>query len=295
MDMFDLFRESDEKNDPEAPQQDSPPIPSSQNEESDADHSPLLDSFSPPTSTLAPSAKTPLANAVVLCIPGMLIFKKHAFQLSWLTQLSHSVEQLREKGHSVALVIGESHDIRSAAHAARQLGVSSMDIEDATRASSHLYASLVLRLLAQAHPSVCHSLDETVSLLHQGKVPVMLGSKDTVSTEARAAMLAENLSAKYVLFTDLDIPTNTITHSRFSRMAGDAAFKNNQSFIVDPLTAMILHRSRVESFLLPERTVGKLVDVLVNPSEIGTFISTPEKKFPSLEEKDVPSDSEKEE
>jgi uridylate kinase len=214
-----------------------------------------------------------MENALIICIPGSLIFRKHALQLSWLTTLARSVESLREKGMNIALVVGESSDTRSAAHAARQFGVSHPEIENALRSSSSLHAALVLRMLAQAHPNVCQSIDETISLLQQGKVPVMLGSQGSLSTEARAAMLAETLSAKLVLFTDIDIPTNTITHSRFSRMAGEAAFRTNQQFIVDPLTAMVLARSKIETHLISDRSVSKLENIVNGVEKVGTRIT----------------------
>lgn len=297
MDMFDLFREPDDKTarPSSSPDSDSPPIQSS-NEDSlensapySGDETEISRPASPFSSTLPPASKVAMDKSLVLSIPGSLVFRKHAFQLSWLTSLAKSVEELREAGYNVALVVGESPDVRAAAHAGRQLGIPHAEIESATRASSQLHAALVLRTLAQAHPQVCDSLPDTVSLLQQGLVPVMLGSKDTLSTEARAAMLAEAVGARFVLFTELDVPANTITHSRFSRMAGEAAFRSNQEFIVDPLTALILARAKIDTFLVSEKSVGKLSELMDGNSKLGTRItSTEQLKVRSIARGELP-------
>ncbi len=271
MDMFDLFREPQNQNPENAPaSNDSPPISSTIEQNSDSN------TYAQPRypSTLPPATRYPLENSLVIGVPGFLVFRKHSFQLSWLTQLAKSVENLRGKGWKIAVVVGESLDVKAAAHAARQLGISPTEIEQASKTSSQLHASLVLATLAEAHPTVCETVQETISLLQEGKVPVMLGSKDHLSTEARAAMLAETISAKFVLFTDMDVPTNTITHGRFSRMAGEAAFKNKQEFIVDPLTALVLSRSRVETFLLSEKQVSKVESILYYEVSVGTRITS---------------------
>ena len=92
--------------------------------------------------------------------------------------------------------------------------------------------------------------------------------------EARAAMLAENAGAKLVLFSDMDIPSNTLHHGRFSKMASEAAFKSNQQFIVDPLTALVLARSKVDALLLSDKHVSKLDSILKGESNEGTWVTS---------------------
>lgn len=274
MDMFDLFREPEKNENPDdQPTENSPPISaySSQPETDTPNPDSGLGGFETET-TLPPTSKSTVSDAVVLCVPGALVFRKHSFQLSWLSQFARSVEELRAANVNVAVVVGESNDAKSAAQAARHLGVAPVEIEQTLRTSAQLHASMVLRLLANAHPTTCQSVSDAVNLLQQNTIPVLLGASDSVSTEGKAAMLAERVNGRYVLFSDLDIPKNTLTHSRFSRMAGEAAFKNNQNFIVDPLTAMILHRSKIESFLLSDKHVSKLTDVLTKGEAIGTWI-----------------------
>ena len=109
-------------------------------------------------------------------------------------------------------------------------------------------------------------------MLQSDAMPVMLGSKDSLSMEARAAMLAENAGAKLVLFSDMDIPSNTLHHGRFSKMASEAAFKTSQQFIVDPLTALVMARSKVETLLLSDKHVSKLEAILNKQSNEGTWV-----------------------
>lgn len=286
MDMFDLFRETDEKKSVESPAQtDSPPIQSSTRESVLENDSPEdaglftksssddaeLNSF---PSTLAPSSRETISNSLVIAIPGSTILRGNSFQLAWLSRLAPVIDSLRSNGTKVAVVVGESPDVRVASRAAHQLSLHPAEISQAMRASSGLNASLVLRTLSQAHPSVCEEINETVSMLQSDSTPVMLGSKDSLSMEARAAMLAENAGAKLVLFSDMDIPSNTLHHGRFSKMASEAAFKSNQQFIVDPLTALVLVRSKVDALLLSDKHVSKLPDVLSGNANEGTWVTS---------------------
>lgn len=275
MDMFDLFRETDQKESPgDQPDQNSPPIPTSESDESTGLFTPspeLGESAFP--STLAPSSRNSISNSLVVAIPGSVILRSNTFQLGWLSRLAQSIETLRTNGTKVTVVVGESPDVRTASRAAHQLSLHPNEIGQAMRASSGLNASLVLRTLSQAHPQVCEDIQETVSLLQSDVLPVMLGAKDSLSMEARAAMLAESIGAKLVLFSELDIPYNSLHHGRFSKMASDAAFKSNQQFIVDPLTALVLARSKVETLLLSEKHVSKLPFVLDGQAKEGTWIT----------------------
>jgi uridylate kinase len=286
MDMFDLFRETDEKKTVESPPEtDSPPIQPSTSESAFENDSPEdaglftksssddaeLTSF---PSTLAPSSRETISNALVIAIPGSTILRGNSFQLAWLSRLAPVIDALRASGTKVAVVVGESPDVRVASRAAHQLSLHPTEISQAMRASSGLNASLVLRTLSQAHPQVCEEIRETVSLLQSDVLPVMLGSKDTLSMEARAAMLAESVNAKFVLFSDMDIPSNTLHHGRFSKMASEAAFKSNQQFIVDPLTALVLARSKVDALLLSDKHVSKLESILKGESSEGTWVTS---------------------
>ncbi len=281
MDMFDLFRETDANSKPEKTlSPDSPPIPESHSSLNDSDESTGLFAPSPESeeapfpSTLAPSSRNAVSNSLVIAIPGSVILRSNSFQLAWLSRLAQSIESLRTNGTKVSVVVGESPDVRTASRAAHQLSLHPTEIGQAMRASSGLNASLVLRTLSQAHPQVCEDIQETVSLLQTDTLPVMLGSKDSLSMEARAAMLAESMGAKMVLFSEMDIPYNTLHHGRFSKMASDSAFKSNQQFIVDPLTALVLARSKVETLLLSEKHVSKLASVLSGQAKEGTWITS---------------------
>lgn len=286
MDMFDLFRETDDKKPVESPAQtDSPPIQSSSSESAFENDSPEdaglyaksssddadLSSF---PSTLPPASRETISNSLIIAIPGSTILRGNSFQLAWLSRLAPVIDSLRSSGTKIAVVVGESPDVRVASRAAHQLSLHPNEISQAMRASSGLNASLVLRTLSQAHPTVCEEITETVSMLQSDSTPVMLGSKDSLSMEARAAMLAESAGAKLVLFSDMDIPSNTLHHGRFSKMASEAAFKSNQQFIVDPLTALVLARSKVDALLLSDKHVSKLDSILKGESEEGTWITS---------------------
>ncbi|MEK6970593.1 MAG: hypothetical protein AABW68_02765 [archaeon] len=274
--MFDLFRETDADSKPEETlPPDSPPISSADSDSSTGlfSSSPELNESSFP-STLAPSSRSSISNALVIALPGSVILRSNGFQLGWLSRLAQSIESLRGAGNKVTVVVGESPDVRAASRAAHQLSLHPDEIGQAMRASSGLNASLVLRTLSQAHSRVCEEIPEAVSLLQSDSLPVMLGSKDALSMEARAAMLAESTGARLVLFSDMAIPQNSLHHGRFSKMASDSAFNGNKQFIVDPLTALVLARSKVETLLLSEKHVSKLASVLTGQAKEGTWITS---------------------
>ncbi len=289
MDMFDLFRETDDKKPVDTPaERDSPPI-QNPSEPNSFTYSQSLDESSNSSesifpSTLAPTQKNAVSNSLVLAIPGSLVLRRNEFQLAWLSRLWQTIEHLRASGKNVAVVVGESPDVRAASRAAHQLSLHPQEIGQAMRASSGLNASLVLRTLSQAHAQVCEEMNETISILQNGSLPVMLGSKDSISMEARAAMLAESMNAKLVVFSEMEIPSNTLHHGRFSKMASEAAFKTNQLFIVDALTALVLARSKIDTLLLSEKHVSKLEDILNGQSNEGTWITSGNNLAPAEKE-----------
>ncbi|MDZ4256156.1 MAG: hypothetical protein U1C71_00995 [archaeon] len=261
--MFDLFRDAEQENGSgsRAPE-DSPPIPS--------DFPP---SFPQPSSLPPPDAPA-MANALVVCVPGSLIFRRNKFQLAWLHSLSATLERLRLQGMRVALVVGESSQTRLAARTAHQLGVPSSEIEHLNRASSGIHSSLVLRTLSKAHPHVCEDLEETLRVLENDALPVMVGSSGPYSTEARAAMLAERMGGKLILLSDFRIPEEIFSHAQFSRMATQGMADTEAPFILDPLAALVMARSRIDTFLIWGKHVDHIPEALADGVFEGTLITS---------------------
>ncbi len=218
-----------------------------------------------------PSIELP-QETIIISIPGGLVFRNGRFHLSWLTSLSRRVESLHKSGKNVALVVGESPHSRLVGKTARQLGLPVNEIEAHIASSSFLNAALVLRLLSNAHPQVCEELQDAVTALQTGNIAIVMGGKESTTAEARAAMLAEKTNGKCVILTENEIPINTFSHSRFVKMANDAAQENETAFIVDPLTSLILARGKIETILLWGKHLKQLSSALNGNEFDGTRI-----------------------
>ncbi|QQR92571.1 MAG: hypothetical protein IPJ89_05500 [Candidatus Iainarchaeum archaeon] len=225
--------------------------------------------------------KTP-RETVVMMVPGSLVFRGGSFHLSWLTSLARKVESLHANGKDIALVVGESPHSRIVGKTARQLGLPINEIEAHIASSSFLNAALVLRLLANAHPRVCEEMQDAVAALRNGEITIVMGGKESISAEARAATLAEKTNAKCILLTENEIPTNTLSHSKFAKMANEAAQENDASFIVDPFTSLILARGKIETVLLWGKHISQLPHAIEGDDFDGTRITSQKDALPEL-------------
>ncbi len=241
----------------------------------EAENSPEM-SFSRPLEEKLPQ------ETVVMMVPGSLVFRKGSFHLSWLTSLARKVESLHAEGKNIALVVGESPHSRLVGKTARQLGLPINEIEAHIASSSFLNAALVLRLLAKAHPRVCEELQDAVAALQNGDITIVMGGKESVSAEARAATLAEKTNAKCILLTENEIPTNTLSHSRFAKMANDATQEGDASFIVDPFTSLILARGKIETILLWGKHISQLPSAIEGNDFDGTRITSQKDALPEM-------------
>lgn len=225
--------------------------------------------------------KTP-RESVVMMVPGSLVFRKGSFHLSWLTSLARKVESLHSEGKNIALVVGESPHARLVGKTARQLGLPVNEIEAHIASSSFLNAALVLRLLANAHPRVCEEMQDAVSSLENGQITIVMGGKESISAEARAATLAEKTNAKCILLTENEIPTNTLSHSKFAKMANEAAQDHDSTFIVDPFTSLILARGKIETVLLWGKHISQLPNAIEGNDFDGTRITSEKDALPEM-------------
>jgi uridylate kinase len=165
---------------------------------------------------------------------------------------------------------------------ARQLGLPVNEIEAHIASSSFLNAALVLRLLANAHPRVCEEMQDAISSLENGQITIVMGGKESISAEARAATLAEKTNAKCILLTENEIPTNTLSHSKFAKMANEAAQEGDASFIVDPFTSLILARGKIETLLVWGKHINQLPNAIEGNDFDGTRITSEKDALPEM-------------
>ena len=306
MDIFDLFAQTPtdspkSSSSNSAPSTEENALPSSDETEiTPSDSSSLTPSKTPSEGSFSASDglfarengpekafSTPLVEekpreAVVLLVPGSLVFRKGNFHLSWLTSLARRVESLHADGKDVALVVGESPHARLVGKTARQLGLPVNEIEAHIASSSFLNAALVLRLLAKAHPRVCEEMQDAVTALQNGDITIMMGGKESITAEARAATLAEKTHAKYLVLTENEIPTNTFSHARFAKMANEAAQEHDSTFIVDPFTSLVLARGKIETILLWGKHINQMRAALEGDDFDGTRITSQKDALPEM-------------
>lgn len=113
-----------------------------------------------------------------------------------LSRYADLLMKLKRKGHTVAAVVGGGSLARETINVAKKMGLKEPEQDEAAISASRVVAQLLLMKLGEKGArKIPMSIEEATDLVKSGKVVVMGGLKPGMTTDAVAAMLAEQISA----------------------------------------------------------------------------------------------------
>jgi uridylate kinase len=197
------------------------------------------------------------------------------------------LEELVERGHSVAVVVGGGVLAREFIAVAKKLGLREEAQDKVAISVSRLYAQLFLDMIGKMGcDAVPRAIDEALDCLREGKVLVMGGLKPGMTTDTVAAMIAEGWKADMLVkasdqegIYDKDPRKHAgavkLVHLRFedlSRVCAEDKHIAGIHQIIDPEAVNVLKRSRTKVVVVngfkPENVLrgaeGKKVGTLVD-------------------------------
>ncbi len=171
---------------------------------------------------------------------------------------SRVISKLISEGNSVAVVVGGGPAARSYINSARESGLSNEQQDAIGIQATWLNAKLVAMKLGVMKP-VPKTITEMVSRLKNGKVDVMGGYKQGITTDAVSVMVAEKWHADLILkgsnqdgIYTADPRKNKnakkldkMTHARMKQILG-IKFVPGMHSIVDPVAVKMLVKSKIK-------------------------------------------------
>jgi uridylate kinase len=221
---------------------------------------------------------------VVLRIGGSVVASP--FNPALLSKYADLLVRLRREGHMVAVVVGGGSLAREMIKIAREMGLKEPEQDEVAISVSRLVAQLLmLRLGDVGAGRIPVSIEEAAALMKDSRVVVMGGLKPGMTTDAVAAMLAEQVGADLLVkATDQDgiYTKDPKKHSdaekldvlSFSNLAQLFEKKKHEAGIhqiLDPEALRILERRKTRTIVLNGFKPSNVL-LAVKGEKIGTLI-----------------------
>lgn len=202
------------------------------------------------------------------------------------------LENLKEQGHSIAVVVGGGTLAREYIKTAKDLGLTQSDQDNVAISVSRLFALLFLKKLGKLScDSVSITVENAANCLKNGKIAVMGGLRPGMTTDAVAALIAERVGADlYIKATDQEgiydkdprthsdaVKLDRICFEDLSHTLAEKKHKAGIHQILDPEAVKVLRKGTVKVVIVngarPEN-----VSAAVCGKKVGTIIEKPPKK-----------------
>ncbi|NIU38866.1 UMP kinase [Candidatus Bathyarchaeota archaeon] len=222
---------------------------------------------------------------LVLRIGGSIVASP--FDPALLSAYAELLMKLKHEGHTVAAVVGGGSLAREMIRVAQKMQLREPEQDEVAISVSRLVAQLLLMKLGDGGAeSVPTSLEEAADSISHGKVVVMGGLTPGMTTDAVAAMLAEQIGADLLVkATDQDgIFTRDPRKHRDARKLDVLSFDDLTQFleskkheagihqILDPEAVHILKKRKTRTIIL-NGFDPRTVSLAVKGKKIGTVIS----------------------
>ncbi len=201
-----------------------------------------------------------------------------------ITSYADVLLQLKSEGHLILVVAGGGEASRKYISIARQLGATEAFCDDLGISVSRLNASLLIAKLGEnAYPKVPVNQDELKVALEGGKITVLGGLQPGQSTNAVAAIAAEEMRANLLVnATNVEgVYTSDprrdskaqllveIDSSRLIEILIDKGFEAGGYELFDMVAAKIVERSKIPTVIIDGRKPENIARV-VHGETIGT-------------------------
>jgi uridylate kinase len=195
---------------------------------------------------------------------------------------------LRKLGHEFVVVVGGGKLAREFIAAAKDMGLDEPSQDEIAISVSRVFAQLVLKKLRQdGCRSVPLTLQEASEYLAEGKIVVMGGLKAGMTTDAVAALVAEEVKANLIVkASDLDgvydkdpkehadaVKFDRLTFEDLPKIFSEGKHKAGIHQIIDPEAVKILVRSRIPMAVVDGFIVRNVLSA-IEGKPVGTLIKS---------------------
>ena len=203
-----------------------------------------------------------------------------------ISEYAEIIRALRVQNHQVVVVVGGGALAREFIGVARSLGLKQKAQDEIAISASRIFAQLFLKRIGNAGcEHVPLNVEEVVKCVGKGKVAVMGGLKPGMTTDAVAALVAEELEANLLVkatdqegIFDKDPEKHAdavkLDHLKFrdlTRVCVEDKHKAGIHQVIDPEAIRILQRTRVKVIVV-DGFKPKNVVMAVEGKRVGTLV-----------------------
>ncbi len=223
---------------------------------------------------------------IVISLGGSLLFGENSeFDLKYLKELS----TLLQKAHireGAAVIVGGGRTARKYVVAGREFGASEFQCDTLAIRVTRMNARIVALSIGE-NAAYCHNLGEVENAVKDGKMPVMGGLLEGITTDAVSMLVAEKKEATavvnlsnidYLYSSDPKSDKNAkklekVTHNELTQLAVDGDKRlARTNFPFDLVACRLAQRSNVELRFVDGRNLREVENALANKQFKGTLV-----------------------
>ncbi len=180
-----------------------------------------------------------------------------------IAKFSESINRLSAEGYNFALVLGGGKICRSYQAAAKALGANNYFLDELGIMVTRINATLLTQSVDNAYPRVLTNVSFVKRVLDIGKIPILGGQIPGFTTDAVAALIAEQMQGNFINLSNVDgVYSSDPKKSRSAKFYPELSYerlisiiqvvesKPGQNLVLDLPAALVLKRSRIPSLFV---------------------------------------------
>lgn len=180
-----------------------------------------------------------------------------------IAKFSESINRLAAEGYNFALVVGGGRACRNYQAAAKALGANNYFLDELGIMVTRINATLLTQSIDNAYPRVLTNVSFVKRVLDIGKIPILGGQIPGFTTDAVAALIAEQMQGNFINLSNVDgvyssDPNKSSNAKFYPEMSYERLIsiiqvvesKPGQNVVLDLPAALVLKRSKIPALFV---------------------------------------------
>jgi uridylate kinase len=243
-------------------------------------------SYSSDSDTSGPSfSSSPLdLDKLYVISAGGSVFIKDEINVAKIKQFCELIDKFSALGNRFVIVIGGGKTARAYQEIAKELGANNFELDSIGIEATKLNAMLFLKGIKNAYPNVIENTNK-LKILVNNYTPILGGVTEGQTTDAVAALVAEQLGGKFINLSNVDgvydadpkedsdaVLFEKLSYNDMNFLLKEKELIPGQNLFLDKQAASILTRSKIKSFFLSGEHLEDLENFLNGNPYRGTTI-----------------------
>ena len=233
----------------------------------------------------SPSVPISNENFFSISIGGSILVEDKP-NVTKIAKFSESINRLSAEGHKFALVVGGGKACRNYQAAAKSLGANNYFLDNLGIMVTRINATLLTQSVDKAYPRVLTNVSSVKRIIETGKIPVLGGAMPGFTTDAVAALVAEQMSGMFINLSNVDGVYSSdpkrsknakfyseLSYERLISIIQMAETKPGQNVVLDLPASLVLKRSMIKALFLNGNDLENFEAAVRGQEFKGTIVS----------------------